>query len=91
MHDWQSGSLGYISEFKNEWQEAIEQGESLEEHMRNRERDLLDTSKATDKYTKKEIKLAKALREVTRLDMDRVDAEMVFDENAKSIVMLYII
>lgn len=84
MHDWQSGSLGYISEFKNEWQEAIEQGESLEEHMRNRERDLLDTSKATDKYTKKEIKLAKALREVTRLDMDRVDAEMVFDENAKS-------
>ena len=84
MHDWQSGSLGYISEFKNEWQEAIEQGESLEEHMRNREKDLLDTSKATDKYTKKEIKLAKALREVTRLDMDRVDAEMVFDENAKS-------
>ena len=84
MHDWQAGSLGYISEFKNEWQEAIEQGESLEEHMQNREKDLLDTSKATDKYTKNEIKLAKALREVTRLDMDRVDAEMVFDENAKS-------
>ena len=84
MHDWQADSIGYVSDYRDEWEEAIETGESLDEHMQNREKELKDVSKATDNYTKEDKKLAKAIKEVISLDMDRVDAEMVFDENANA-------
>ena len=84
MHDWQAESIGYISNFKDEWKEAQKQGKTLDEFMENTEDNLQDTSKATGRYTKEQKNLAKALKEVANLNMDRVDAEMVFDENAQS-------
>ena len=84
MHDWQAESIGYISNFKDEWKEVQKQGKTLDEFMENTEDNLQDTSKATGRYTKEQKNLAKALKEVANLNMDRVDAEMVFDENAQS-------
>lgn len=84
MHGWQAESIGYISNFKDEWKEAQKQGKTLDEFMENTEDNLQDTSKATGRYTKEQKNLAKALKEVANLNMDKVDAEMVFDENAQS-------
>lgn len=82
MHSWQSGTLGYISDFKNEWKEAIKQGKSFDEYMQSQEKDLKDVTKATGKYTKEDKQLYQALKRVIDLDIDRVDAEQAFDDSA---------
>ena len=82
MHDWQSQSIGYIANYQNEWKEAIKQGKSFEEYMADQEKDLKDITKATGRYTKEDKRLYQVLKRVIDLDIDRVEAEQAFDENA---------
>lgn len=63
---------------------SYEEKANSDEAARNRLKDLKDETKSTGKYTKENKKLAKALKEVVDLNMDRVDAELVFDKNAIS-------
>ena len=63
---------------------SYEEKAKSDETAQNHIKDLKDETKATGKYTKENKKLAKALKQVTDLNMDRVDAELVFDKNAIS-------
>lgn len=62
------------------YEEKIDSDKTAQNHIK----DLKDETKSTGKYTKENKKLAKALKEVIDLNMDRVDAELVFDKNASS-------